>query len=102
VSVAFEVMVLLLVVVPALPALLVIILVHHHAWRSGSPSLRERALLAFRDWIVASMAATMALNRLFGWGLPNETIILLLTLALLLVSLPSAFWLWMYWRGAFR
>jgi hypothetical protein len=102
VSVVIELMVLLLVVVPAFPAVLLAILIHRHAWSSSSPSLRERTLLAVRDWLVASIAATLALNRLLGWSLPLPLVLMLLAVAMLLVSLPSAWWLWLYFRGAFR
>lgn len=94
-------MVVLLVVVPAFPALTALILLRH--WhRLDSPSLHERSLLAIRDWAVASIAATLALARLGIIGLPNDTALPLLATAMLLVSLPSAYWLHLYFRGRFR
>jgi hypothetical protein len=103
VSVVVELMIVLLVVVPAFPALLLAILIHRRVWRSDSPSLRERTLLAFRDWLVASIAATLALRSLGMIELvPRSATLPLLAIAMLLVSLPSAYWLWLYFRGAFR
>lgn len=94
-------MVLLLVVVPAFPALTAFILMRH--WnRLESPSLHERTLLAIRDWAVASIAATLALARLGLMSLPTGSALPLLAIAMLLVSLPSAYWLWLYFRGGFR
>lgn len=94
-------MVLMLIVAPAFPALTALILLGH--WnRLESPSLHERTVLAIRDWGVASIAAALAFDRLGfdivpdGWSLP------LLAVAMLLVSLPSAYWLWLYYRGRFR
>lgn len=89
-----------LVIVPAIPALAAWILVRH--LRSDSPSLAERALVAIRDWLVASLVAIVALNRIFEWHLPSLVVVLLLGGGMLLVSLPSAWWLYMYQRGAFR
>lgn len=95
-------MIVLLVVAPAFPALTALILVRH--WhRIESPSLHERTLLAVRDWAVASIAAALALSRLgFVFDLPPGSAIPMLAVALLLVSLPSAYWLWLYFRGSFR
>lgn len=90
----------LLIVVPALPLATALILGQHI--RSESPSLAERALIAVRDCLVASMAALLALNRILGWGWPGQVIVLVLGMALILVSVPSAYWLWQYRRGAFR
>lgn len=94
-------MVALLIVVPAFPALTALILLRH--WnRLDSPSLHERTLLALRDWGVASIAAALALSRLGFIHLPQELSLPLLAIAMLLVSLPSAYWLWLYYRGRFR
>jgi hypothetical protein len=93
--------VVLLVVVPAFPALTALILLRH--WnRLDSPSLHERTLLAIRDWAVASIAASLALARLGFIHLPNGTALPMLAIAMLLVSLPSAYWLFLYFRGRFR
>ena len=94
-------MVILLVVVPAFPALTALILLRH--WhRLDSPSLHERTLLAIRDWAVASIAAALAMSRLGFIHLPNGSALPMLAIAMLLVSLPSAYWLSLYWRGRFR
>ena len=94
-------MVVLLVVVPAFPALTALILLRH--WHQlESPSLHERTLLAIRDWAVASIAAALALSRLGFIELPNGIGLPLLAIAMLLVSVPSAYWLWLYFRGQFR
>lgn len=90
----------LLIVAPTFPALASIILVRH--WSVASTSLHERALLAVRDWVVASIAALLALTRLGFVTLPNGSAVGLLIVAMLLVSLPSAYWLYLYWRGSFR
>ncbi len=93
-------MLLLLVIVPIFPAVASVILVRH--WHTDSPSLRERTVLAIRDWLVASIAAFLALARFDileppdGWALP------LLAISLLLVGLPSVYWLWLFWSGHFH
>lgn len=92
----------LLVVVPALPALASLILLAKGGLRDQSPSLRERTLLALRDWLVASDVALIALARLLDWSVPRELLLLMLASGLLLISLPSAWWLFLYYRGAFR
>lgn len=97
-----DVEILLLIVVPALPALASLILVWKGGWRDTSPSLRERTLLALRDWLVASAVASIALSRLLSWGWPTDVTLVVLATALLLVSLPSAYWLWLYFTGRFR
>lgn len=90
----------LLLLVPIFPLLALVILAGH--WSVPSPSLHERTLLAGRDWVVASIAGVLALARL-GWiTLPPGTPLLLIAVAMLLVSIPSAYWLLLYWRGAFR
>ena len=94
-------MVVLLLVAPAFPSLTALILLRH--WhRFESPSLHERTLLAIRDWAVASIASALAMARLGFISLPHGTALPLLAAAMLLVSLPSAYWLWLYFRGRFR
>lgn len=90
----------LLIVTPAFPALAALLLLRH--WRTDSPSLHERTILAVRDWLVASIAALLALSRLGLIELPRGVTLPLLATAMLLVSLPSAYWLWLYFRGRFR
>lgn len=90
----------LLIILPAIPFATVWVLVRHV--RSDSPSLAERSLVAVRDWLVSSMAGMLALNRIFGWGWSVQLVVLILGTAMVLVSLPSAWWLWQYHRGAFR
>lgn len=92
----------MLVVVPALPALTALILITRGGLREHSPSLRERTVLAIRDWLIASDVALLALNNLLGWGWPTVLALLMLLSGLLLISLPSAYWLWLYYRGSFR
>lgn len=95
-------LVVLLIVAPLFPALLVSVLVYRRVWTFRSPSLRERALLGLRDWVVASIAALLALTRLGFLSLPPHAALPLLAIAMLLVSLPSAYWLLLYFRGGFR
>lgn len=92
----------LLIVAPLFPALLVGVLVYRRVWTFRSPSLRERALLGFRDWLVASIAALLALQHLGLVSLPHGIALPLLAIAMLLVSIPSAYWLLLYFRGGFR
>lgn len=95
-----DVEVLLLLVVPLLPIAAAYFLVR--GWALNSPSLHERALIAVRDAVIASAVAVLAAVRL-GWiSLPDGVPLLVLTTALLLVSLPSAWWLYLFWRGRFR
>lgn len=96
----FEIM--LLVVVPAFPALASLILLTKGGYRDTSPSLRERTLMAVRDWLIASAIAYLALTRIMGWNISRDLFLVILATALLLISLPSIWWLWLYYRGAFR
>jgi len=89
-----------LVVLPIAPLAAVWILSRH--FKESSTSLRERAVLAIRDFIVASIAATLALSRLEFITLPTGTAVPMLIFAMLLVSLPSVWWLALYFRGSFR
>lgn len=91
----------LLIVMPAFPILTTIILIRY-ARRAESPSLRERTLLAVRDSLVAISAAVLAMQRLGIIELPEGVPVLMLATLMLLVSLPSAYWLWLYFRGGFR
>lgn len=97
-----DIEVILLVIVPAFPATALGIMLWRRAWFTDSPSLRERTLIAARDWVVASIAATLALSRLGLIAIPNGSALPLLLTAMLLVSVPSAWWLWLYSRGRFR
>lgn len=89
-----------LVVLPVFPLAAAWILSRHY--RENSPSLRERAVLAIRDWVVSSIAAVLALSRLEVIELPPGSPIPMLIVAMMLVSLPSVWWLFLYFRGAFR
>lgn len=89
-----------LVVVPILPLMASIVLVRH--WGSASVSLHERTMLALRDTLIASIAAAISVNRLMNLGWDGQTVLVLLAFSLILVSLPSAYWLFLYFRGAFR
>lgn len=89
-----------LVVLPVFPLAAAGLLGRHY--RENSTSLRERAVLAVRDWIVSSIAAVLALSRLEIIELPTGSAVPMLIVAMLLVSLPSVWWLFLYFRGAFR
>lgn len=92
----------LLIVVPILPFSAAAVFVWSRFWRYTSPSLRERAIIAIRDWIVASAVAAVALNLVLNLGWPGEVRALLLAGAMILVSVPSAYWLTLYFGGRFR
>jgi hypothetical protein len=89
-----------LIVAPVLPLTAAFLLLRH--WPERSPALHERAILAVRDWVVASLAAILGMSRLDLIALPNGSALILIAVAMLLVSLPSAYWLILYYRGAFR
>ena len=97
---AVDWMVILLIVVPAFPVLASLILIGH--WRVNSMSLHERTVIALRDALVASAAAGLALARLDVIELPEGSGLPVLATMMLLISLPSAYWLFLYWRGSFR
>lgn len=97
-----DVLIFLLIVVPIFPIATFAVLAWHTPWRAGSPSLSERTLLAFRDASVGVVVAVLACNRVFGWGFQRDTVLMLIASLLLLISLPSAYWLLLYARGAFR
>ena len=97
-----DILIVALIVVPIFPLSTVAVLAWHTPWRAGSPSLSERTLLAVRDASVAVVVAALAANRVFGWEWDRAVVLLLTTTILLLVSLPSAYWLLLYSRGGFR
>lgn len=90
----------ILLLAPLLPFVAFLVLVQHLA--SGPLSLRERAGLALRDLLVSSFIAFLAANRLFSLGYSGDLLGLLFAVALLLVSLPSGVWLWLFYTGRFR
>ena len=89
-----------LLIVPLLPLVAVVILARY--WRSGSTSLTERTVLAGRDLLVSSFVAALAADDLFDWNWQAQWLGLMFGLMLLLIALPSAVWLGLYWRGAFQ
>ena len=97
-----DVLIVLLIVVPIFPIATFAVLAWHTPWRAGSPSLSERTLLAFRDAAVGVVVAVLAANRTFDWGFERDTVLMLIASVLMLISLPSAYWLALYFRGAFR
>lgn len=88
-----------LVIVPILPALASIALVRH--WKEDSVTLHERTIIAFRDWGVGSIAALLSLETLFDWNWPTLLWVMTLYIGLLLMSIPSAYWLYLYLTGHF-
>lgn len=97
---AIDVVLWMLVFTPALPFLATLILMRH--WRIQSMSLRERAVIAVRDWVSASIIAILALRLQLDWQWPQGLSTVLLLCVVVLYSIPSAYWLYLYWRGAFR
>ena len=97
-----DILVVALIVVPIFPVATVAVLIWRAGWRPDSPSLAERTLLAFRDATVAVVVAGLAANRVFGWDWDRAVVLLLTASILLLISLPSAYWLHLYARGEFR
>ena len=68
---------------------------------SPSRSLRDRWHVALVLALVGVVAAFLAANRLFEWGLRGEVIALPLGGVLLAVDLISGKWLWEYMTGSF-
>lgn len=97
-----DVLIVLLMIVPIFPVATAGILLWHRSWRHGSPSLSERTMLALRDSTVGVVVALLAANRVFMWNFPREAVLMATAVVLLLVSLPSAYWLWLFMRGSFR
>lgn len=97
---AVDIEVVILAVVWVLPLIASVVLVRH--WSSQSVSLHERTILALRDLLVATLAGAIAVNRILDLGWDGQLVIALLGIALILVSLPSGYWLLLYFRGAFR
>jgi hypothetical protein len=89
-----------LIAAPILPLTAAFLLLRH--WPERSTALHERAILAIRDWVVASLAAILAMARLDFFTLPNGTALVLIAVAMLLVSIPSAYWVFLYATGRFR
>lgn len=69
---------------------------------ADSTALRDRWHIALVMAAVGVMAAILAGNRLWEWGLSGEAIAIPLGIVLLAVDFVSGKWLIEYWRGAFR
>jgi hypothetical protein len=65
-------------------------------------TLKERAITAWIIAIVSTVAALLAWARLGNVTIANDAAILLLAIALILVSVPSVFWLMLLLTGRFR
>jgi hypothetical protein len=76
---------------------------HRAAVRRPNPIARERALVAGRDAVVASLVGAVGVRRLLDiQGVPSEVITLLLVTALLAICLyPIRLLVW-YYRGEFE
>lgn len=70
--------------------------------KADSASLRDRWHLSLVMAIVGIMAAVLAGNRIWEWGLRGEVIAIPLGLVLLAVDVVSGKWLLDFWRGRFR
>jgi hypothetical protein len=70
--------------------------------RQAPLSLRERTWLSIRDWLVASMVAVLAGNRIFNWNLPHGPLVAAFFVSMVLVSAPSAIWLYLFLTGKFK
>lgn len=90
----------ILVVVPVFPILTSVLLAQH--WKTDSVTLHERTIVAVRDAGVAAIVALLALRYLIGWDWPPGLTIALFYVALLMVSVPSTYWLWLYFFGHFE
>jgi hypothetical protein len=91
---------LLLLVAPLLP-LVVAVLFAPDFWSRNIP-LRERAGLAFRDFGLALFVAFLAASYLFHWDVNPVLVFSLTVVAYLSISVPSAVWLWLFFKGHYR
>jgi hypothetical protein len=87
-----------LLIVPLLPLGALYVLRHH--WHTPSLLLRLRLWTTVRDAALGLFIALLAANRLFGWGLSGPGLAIPFAIGMLLVSLPSGWWLVLYWRGS--
>jgi hypothetical protein len=63
---------------------------------------RERAVIAFRDFLLAAWVALQAGAYLFGWEIAPATQFGLAVMAYLAISIPSGVWLVLYFTNRFR
>src|SRR5215217_5287866 len=65
-------------------------------------ALRERSRIAVVLAIVTSLNAILASFRLFDLHVPPEGAVFILSISLLLVSVPNLYWLSLYYRNKLR
>lgn len=65
-------------------------------------ALNERAFVAANQGAAALLLAILGANRIFDWHLPEVVVLLILSAALMIGSLPSMVWLFLYFTGRFR
>lgn len=71
------------------------------AWRHRWGALIDRALTALLLALSATIAAVLGLNRAIPLGLPRETAIALLVVAMILISVPAVLWVYAFLAGKF-
>lgn len=97
----FDILATLLVVLALFDWIVAVILIRG-ASRYGWPVLVERSRAQVFIAITASVAAFLALGAAGWFLLPRGVPLLLLSLSLVAMSLPSILWLRDYLRGTFR
>lgn len=94
--------VILVLLVPAglLPVVTAVLLSRYR--HTDSRALRDRWHVAIVMALVGLTTTFLAANRLLGWGIEGEVLILPFGVALLLIDLVSGKWLIDFWQGKFR
>lgn len=73
------------------------------AWRKdrGNSALWERLVTGTALFANAAIISALAWNRVLELHVPDDIAATLLTIAVLITSIPSVNWLWMFWKNKF-
>ena len=64
-------------------------------------ALNERAFIAVTKTISVGLLSIVSANRVFNWHWPDEAVLGLLLVSLLISSMNSIWWLWLYFTHRF-
>lgn len=65
-------------------------------------ALKERARIQALLGMLGLLVATLAANRVFGFGFDLGWVLILFVVVLLLIDIASGIWLWLYLSGRFH
>ena len=64
-------------------------------------ALNERAIVATLQAASGVLLGVLGANRIFGWHIPAELALVLISAAVVLQAMPSVVWLWLYFKHKF-